>query len=187
MDELTTRRRLTPETPPDEHRDIRLAGTAVASPEWRRLSRRMLLVHPVKELGRALPGLVVLLFAGSGSGHGALWGLLGAVIVTVLSVSRWFTTRYRVSADQVQIREGLFRRRTLAARLDRVRTVDVTSHALHRALGLARVEIGTGVSDRKGKSILKLDGLPADQAARLRGELLHRSSAEVRVRRLSAR
>ncbi len=166
--------------------EISVPGTAVASPEWRRLSRRMLLVHPVRELGRALPGLVVLLLAGSGSGHGALWGLLGAVIVTVLSVSRWFTTRYRVSADQVQIREGLFRRRTLAARLDRVRTVDVTSHALHRALGLARVEIGTGVSDRKGKSVLKLDGLPADQAARLRGELLHRSSAEAGTTTLGA-
>lgn len=137
----------------------------------------MLLVHPVKELGRAVPGLIALLLAGSGSGHGALWGVLGVVLVAVLSVSRWFTTRYRVSADQVQIREGLLRRRTLAARLERVRTVDVTSHFLHRALGLARVEIGTGVSDRKGASVLRLDGLPADQAARLRGELLHRAVA----------
>lgn len=147
--------------------------------EWRRLSPRMLLVHPVKELGRAIPALVAVLFAGSGSGHGSLWALAGAGIVAVLSVSRWFTTRYRVGVDQVQIREGLFRRRTLAARLDRVRTVDVTSHFLHRALGLARVEIGTGVSDRKGKSNLKLDGLPAADAARLRGELLHRSRVAV--------
>lgn len=158
--------------------DVSTPGSALTGEaEWRRLSPRMLLIHPVKELSRALPGLVVLLLAGSGSGHGPLWGLIGAVVVTAMSVSRWFTTRYRVSADQVQIREGLLRRRTLAARLDRVRTVDVTSHFLHRALGLARVEIGTGVSDRKGQSALKLDGLPAEQAARLRGELLHRSAA----------
>lgn len=146
------------------------------SGQWRRLSPRMLLVHPIREVGRAVPGLVVLLLAGSGSGHGALWGLVGAGIVGMLSVSRWFTTRYRVSPDQVQIQEGLLRRRTLSARLERVRTVDVTSHFLHRALGLARVEIGTGVSDRKGKSVLRLDGLPAEQAARLRGELLHRAT-----------
>jgi putative membrane protein len=152
-------------------------GTLVGEEEWRRLSPRMLLVHPVKELGRAFPALIALFFAGSGSGNRELWGLGGAGIVMVLSVSRWFTTRYRVGADQVQIREGLLRRRTLAARLDRVRTVDVTSHVLHRALGLARVEIGTGVSDRKGQSSLKLDGLPAADAARLRGELLHRTSA----------
>ncbi len=151
--------------------------TAAAPLPWRRLSPRMLLVHPVKEIGRAIPGLVALLLVGSGSGHGTLWGLLGAGVVAIASVSRWFTTRYRVSVDQVQIREGLLRRRTLAARLDRVRTVDVTSHFLHRALGLARVEIGTGVSDRNGASVLRLDGLPADQAARLRGELLHRAVA----------
>jgi putative membrane protein len=152
-------------------------AAVAAEEEWRRLSPRMLLVHPVKEFGRAIPALVAVFLAGSSSGNGDLWGLAGAGIVMALSVSRWFTTRYRVGADQVQIRDGLLRRRTLSARLDRVRTVDVTSHFLHRALGLARVEIGTGVSDRKGKSSLRLDGLPAADAARLRAELLHRSSA----------
>lgn len=153
------------------------APTLASEEEWRRLSPRMLLVHPVKELGRAIPVLLAVFFAGSSSGNGDLWGLAGAAIVMALSVSRWFTTCYRVGADQVQIREGLLRRRTLTARLDRVRSVDVTSHFLHRALGLARVEIGTGVSDRKGTSSLRLDGLPAVDAARLRGALLHRSSA----------
>jgi putative membrane protein len=151
----------------------------VTDAQWRRLSPRMLLVHPVKEVGRALPALLAVLIAGSSSGQGELWGLAGAAVVAVLALSRWFTTRYRVGADQVQIREGVLRRRTLAARLDRVRTVDVTSHFLHRALGLARVEIGTGVSDRKGRSVLRLDGLPAADAARLRAELLHRAPAAV--------
>lgn len=151
-------------------------ATIPAIDQWRRLSPRMLLVHPVREVGRALPGLVALLVAGSSSGNGEWWGVGGAAIVAVLSLVRWFTTRYRVSADSVQIREGLLRRRTLTARLDRVRTVDVTSHFLHRVLGLARVEIGTGVSDRKGQSLLRLDGLPAGQAAGLRGELLHRAA-----------
>lgn len=148
-----------------------------AADEWRRLSPRMLLVHPVREIGRAVPALVAVVFAGSSSGNGQYWGLIGAGIVAALSLTRWFTTRYRVGADQVQIREGLIRRRMLTTRLERVRTVDVTSTALHRALGLARVEIGTGVSDRKGKSSLRLDGLPAADAARLRSELLHRSAA----------
>ena len=52
---------------------------------------------------------------------------------------RWLTTRYRItSADQVQIRRGLLRRQLVSVSRDRVRTVDVTSHALHRVLGLAR-------------------------------------------------
>ncbi len=161
--------------------DVFAPGSTAAEEgeDWRRLSPRMLLIHPVKEVGRAVPALLAVFFAGAGagSGNGELWGLAGAAIVAALSVSRWFTTRYRVGSDQVQIREGLLRRRTLTARLDRVRTVDVTAHFLHRALGLARVEIGTGVSDRHGKSELRLDGLPAGDAARLRGELLHRSGA----------
>ncbi len=151
-------------------------STTVSDEEWRRLNPRMLLVHPVKEIGRAFPALLALFFAGSGSGNAQLWGLAGAAIVIALSLTRWFTTRYRVGDQQVQIREGLLRRRTLTARLDRVRSVDVTSHSLHRALGLARVEIGTGVSGHKGQSSLRLDGLPAAEAARLRGELLHRSA-----------
>ena len=86
---------------------------------------------------------------------------------------RWFTTRYRISPEQVQLRTGLFRRRTMATPADRVRTVDVTAHALHRLLGLARVAIGTGISDRKREGLV-LDGLTAEAAGRLRAELLHR-------------
>jgi putative membrane protein len=154
--------------------------TFTATDGWRRLSPKMLLVHPVKEIGRIFPALIALLVAGSNSDsvESWIWGLAAAGVVTVLAVSRWYTTRFRVSADQVQIREGLLRRRTLAARLDRVRTVDVTAHALHRTLGLARVEIGTGVSDRKGRSTLRLDGLPAAEAASLRAELLHRALSD---------
>ncbi len=152
-------------------------ATGQATQQWRRLDTRMLLVHPVVELVRAIPALVALLFAGSGSGHGSLWGLAGTAVVIAMAISRWFTTRYRITSQQVELRYGLFRRRTVAAPLDRVRTVDVTAHALHRLLGLAKVVIGTGISDRKGHHPLTLDGLRTAQANRLRAELLHRAPA----------
>lgn len=146
--------------------------------EWRRLSPRMLLLHPITELGRALPALVLLVFAGSGRGYGSYWGLIGTAVVIALAITRWFTTRFRITAEQVQLRHGLLRRQTVAAPLDRVRSVDVTAHALHRLLGLARVVIGTGTSDRKGHHHgLVLDGLDAPTAARLRAELLHRRAS----------
>jgi putative membrane protein len=44
-------------------------------------------------------------------------------------------------------------------------------------LGLARVVIGTGTSDRKGRPELVLDGLGTPAAAALRSELLHRGPA----------
>ena len=134
----------------------------------------MLLIHPVREVGRALPALAGLLIAGSGSGH-EWWSLLALVLVMALSLLRWFTTRYQITAQQVQLRTGLLRRRTITTPIDRVRTVDVTAHALHRLLGLAKVAIGTGTSDRKREGLV-LDGLTAQAAGALRAELLHRAA-----------
>jgi putative membrane protein len=133
----------------------------------------MLLIHPVVELIRSFPVLVGVALAGTSSGAGSLWSLAAVGLVIALALSRWFTTRYRIGAEQIQVRHGVLRRRTQAAPLDRVRTVDVTSHLLHRVLGLAKVSIGTGTSDRRGRGDLVLDGLDAGVAARLRGELLH--------------
>lgn len=141
---------------------------------WRRLDPRMLAIHPLVEVGRAFPALLGLFLAGQGTGHGSRWSLIGTALVIVNATTRWFTTRYRITPAQIQLRHGLLRRRTTVAPLDRVRTVDVTAHALHRMLGLARVVIGTGISDRSGKSELRLDGLRTAEAARLRDELLHR-------------
>ncbi len=144
-------------------------------PEWRRLSPRMLAVHPVQETLRALPALVAVLAAGSQSGHSGPWTLVGVAVTVGLGVLRWATTSYQVSEDQVQVRRGFIRRRVVSIPRDRVRTVDLTAHPLHRLLGLSRITIGTGQSDRKEG--LRLDGLSAGEAVRLRAELLHRAAA----------
>jgi putative membrane protein len=142
--------------------------------EWRRLSPRMLLVHPVIELGKAVPALVGVFLASGGSGQGFIWSLVGAGVVTAFSLLRWVTTRFRITPEQIQLRRGVLHRTTVAAPLDRVRSVDVTAHLLHRVLGLAKVVVGTGTSDRKRRDRLALDGLSAAAAGLLRAELLHR-------------
>jgi len=136
----------------------------------------MLLVHPVRELGRAIPALIGLVVAGRSVGDGQLWwlGPIGVAVVVALSVLRWATTRYRITPEQVQLRTGLVQRKMVATPADRVRSVDVTASPLHRLLGLARVDIGTG--SHESDSGLSLDSLPATEAAALRAELLHRSS-----------
>lgn len=141
---------------------------------WRRLSARMLVIHPIQEVIRLWPVLIGLLFAGTAGGHGMWWSLGGAAFVVLAGLLRWFTTTYRVSAEQVQVRQGLLRRRLLAVPRDRVRTVDVTADALHRFLGLARVEVGTGRTDRKNDAV-RLDALHMAEAGRLREELLRRA------------
>jgi putative membrane protein len=168
-------------TVPDANSAVPHDTAAVLHPspqqqEWRRLSSRMLLIHPVRELIRSIPALAGLFLAGRSTGNGHWWSLIGVGIVILLSIIRWATTRYRITPDQIQLRSGLLRRKVKATPADRVRTVDVTAHALHRALGLAKVEIGTGISDRK-KEGLVLDGLTAEAAHNLRAELLHRGQA----------
>ncbi|MBI3688645.1 MAG: PH domain-containing protein [Actinobacteria bacterium] len=145
--------------------------------EWRRLSRRMLLVHPVQELVRLAPALIGIVLAGHRNGQGVAWGLAATGVAVLVGALRWFTTTYRVTGDQVQVRRGLLRRRLLVAPLDRVRTVDLSAGALHRVLRLERVTLGTGAAVGAGHEGLRLDALDAAAAARLREELVRRRQA----------
>jgi putative membrane protein len=163
-----------PPGPAVAERDDRPPVPGLDEAAWRRLSPRMLIVHPVRELVRALPVLAGVLVAGTTTGQGGWWGTIGAGIAMAVGVLRWFTTTYRIAGGQLQVRRGLLQRQVTGVPLDRVRTVDVTVSVLHRVLGLARVSIGTGQSDRGRGSGLRLDGLSAAEAARLRDELLVR-------------
>ncbi|WP_246243584.1 PH domain-containing protein [Amycolatopsis pithecellobii] len=132
----------------------------------------MLAVHPVQEIIRFLPVLLGVLVIGRG-GHGPIWSLIGLGIAIIGGLLRWFTTTYQVTPTHIRVRRGLLRRRELSVPRDRVRSVDLTAHPLQRILGLSRVVIGTGRSDRHNEGVT-LDALAAPAAARLREELLHR-------------
>jgi putative membrane protein len=144
---------------------------------WRRLDMRMLLVHPVREVVRLFPLLVGVLVAGSSTGRGGLWGLTGAGVAIALGLLRWFTTSYRIADERIQVRRGVLRRELVSVSLDRVRTVDISASPLHRVLGLVRVNVGTGLSDRKSENALRLDGISAAGAEGLRDEVLRRHVA----------
>jgi putative membrane protein len=144
---------------------------------WRRLNARMLLIHPIQEIPRAAPALIGVIAAGGSGGRRELWAAAGIAITVGLGMLRWFTTRYRITGDRVEVQRGLFSRRLLAVSRDRLRTVDASAHVLHRALGLTRVTIGTGRTDREGGGSVRLDGLTALEATELRDLLLHRGDA----------
>ena len=55
-------------------------------------------------------------------------------------------------------------RTTLSARLDRVRSVEVTAPLIHRLLGLTQVKISTGSASVTGDDGFALDGLAAGEA-----------------------
>lgn len=145
--------------------------STLAQDDWRRLDARMLLVHPLETLIRALPAVLAIFLARAGSDSDQRWELVAVPVILVFGVLRWVTTRYRIVQGQIELRRGLVNKQTTTARLDKVRTVDLTAKIYHRLLGLAKVEISTGSS---AKERLVLDSLRVDQGRRLRAELLHR-------------
>ena len=126
--------------------------------EFRRLDVRMLLVHPVQEAVRFFPALAAVFITGRTSGRSPWWDLGALVVVVLLGMSRWFTTRYRISGGQIELRTGLLNRKLLATPADRVRTVDVTAPIWHRLLGLTRVEIGTASGTHSDRIVLDVKG-----------------------------
>lgn len=151
----------------------------VADEPWQRLDPRMLLVHPIRELFRFLPALVGLFVVGSTSdGMDVRWQLLGIAVPIALGVMRYFTTSFRITEGRIELRRGLLNRHLLSARLDRVRTVDLTAAPVQRLLGLTTVRIGTGTASTNDEDRLDLDGLPTERAHKLRADLLHAGSAD---------
>nr|MDQ3358863.1 PH domain-containing protein [Actinomycetota bacterium] len=143
--------------------------------DWRQLNARMLLVNPVRTLvSLAVPILIAIFGIGQGmEGEFALrFGALFAGLAVAFGLIPWFTTRYRFTETQLQVRRGLLNRTLLTAPLERVRSVDLESSVLHRLLGLSKVKVGTGVDDTR----IELDALSHEEAAELQQYLLRRSA-----------
>ncbi|PVZ08251.1 PH domain-containing protein [Actinomycetospora cinnamomea] len=147
---------------------------SAAATDWRRLDRRMLVVHPVVDLVKLVPVLLVIaITGGSADDRWRLWGGLAlAVAVLVYGVSRWFTTTYRVGVDRVELRTGLLRRHHRSVHRDRIRTADLTANPAHRLFGLAVVRVGTGRREGGDDAELTLDAVRRGEAERLRALLL---------------
>lgn len=137
----------------------------------------MLVVGPLNGLLRLLPFVAVLLITGQGDVT-RLWitvGVGGAVVVAGLL--RRLTTRYRITADRVELHTGWLRRQRRSVPRDRIRTVDVTSPLLHRVFGLSVVQVSAGAGAGPESAGLSLDAVSHVEADRLRRELLDRTPA----------
>lgn len=138
--------------------------------EWQRLSPRMLLVHPVHEVLRQLPLLVGAIVLGSATDN-PMWSVLGVAFIVALGLARWFTTTYRIGADDVELRTGVLQRNALSVPRNRIRSVQTEARLLHRLLGLTVVRISTG-QEAKGEGAFELDAVETSQVPALRSVLL---------------
>jgi putative membrane protein len=135
----------------------------------------MLLLHPVREVVRYIPALLVTLIAGSRSDNPE-WSLALLAVIVGLALTRWFTTTYRIGPETVQLRRGLWQRKTLTVPRSRIRSVDVQADLMHRLLGLVVLAIGTGQRVSKEERF-HLDGVDASQVPELRALLLHEAES----------
>ncbi|MEH6379798.1 PH domain-containing protein, partial [Streptomyces sp. KLMMK] len=147
--------------------------------QWRTLDPRTIAVH-CTWLGAPLGSLALTALATDGRFDTRAWitlAVIGAVFaaITASGVVTWRRTRYRVTADAVELRTGLFTRSVRAIPLHRVRNVDITANAVQRVLGLAVLRAGTGGGGSGGE--ISLEALARPEAVRLRAELLARSGA----------
>ncbi len=167
----------------DAPADPAVAGDAVLAdpgPRWRRLSRRSMIVRPLTDLVRLLPLVAGLLILHTRTGGGLVWGVLASVFAVATGLVHWATTRYLITAERVYLRRGLLNQKKLSVARDRIRTVDVTAHLLHRMLGVCRVSIGTGRNDLRSGESFHLDGVTRAEAEQLRMELLTGTAAPAR-------
>ena len=143
---------------------------------WLRLSPRKLFLDPVKTLGQFLvPGLIALVGISSGNSSGRFWPFILPIMLIgpiAFGVIPWFTTYYRRTETQFQLRSGWLNKKSSTAPLDRIRSVDLEASLLHRILGLEKVQIGTGVDDER----ITLDALAREDAGQLRATLLRRTA-----------
>ncbi|MDT5266295.1 MAG: putative rane protein [Mycobacterium sp.] len=130
----------------------------------------MLVVHPAHEVLRQLPLLIGSVVLGSATGN-PLWSIAALVLMIVFGVARWFTTTYRIDAEQIQRREGVLQRSVLSVPRNRIRSVSTDARVLHRLLGLTVVKVSTG-REAKGDAEFALDAVRSDEVPGLRAILL---------------
>jgi putative membrane protein len=164
------------------------AGEADAG-QWRR-------VHPLTPLLASWQVIAVgLVFLAQNAGEraisgeglpvggpriGLFTGLLAAgvlaglgVVVVGLAVLSWRMTRYRVTAEALELNKGVLFRQHRRARLDRLQAVDVVQPFVARMAGLARLTLEVAGS---GDSKVRLSYLTERHAQELRNELLARAA-----------
>jgi len=120
----------------------------------------------------ALPLLVVLF---TGRRNALDWsdiaGLVGVGVLAFVSIAQYFTYRYRLEADGVVIRSGVFQRSLRHIPFGRIQNVSLHQNLLHRLFGVAEVRLeSAGAAKPEGQMrVLRLaDAQALEQQIRRR-------------------
>lgn len=117
--------------------------------------------------------LVILLVTGRGNSF-EFYGLYGVVVLVAVSVARYFTYRFRLDADGIVIRSGMFQTVLRDIPYDRIQNVSTHQSLLHRLFGVAvlRLESASGAHAEAEMRVLSVaDAQALETFIRQRGVL----------------
>ncbi|MBX3713945.1 MAG: PH domain-containing protein [Lysobacter sp.] len=143
-----------------------------ASPE-RRLHPMSWLFVLIQQLRQFIIPIIVLFAFGRGD-RNDLWGLVAICVLAVISIWQYYTYRFRIGGDSLQIRSGLLERSLREIPFARIQNVALRQTVLHRIFGVAevRLESAGGIKPEAEMRVLTLADAMALEALvrRRRGE-----------------
>lgn len=114
--------------------------------------------------------IIIFIVAGSRNINEHFWvyitlGLVSSLIIGILS---WYRFTFRVHEDELQIKKGIFLRKKLYLKKDRIQVIDITEGIIQRVFGLVKVEIKTAGG---GTEKASLSAISKKEAVELRSIL----------------
>ncbi|TDT37054.1 putative membrane protein YdbT with pleckstrin-like domain [Halospina denitrificans] len=146
--------------------------------DWSRVSP-LSMIHQgiafIRQLAGTNPGPLLGLLAGAYAFAQRSPLMLATTAVTLLAaglallVLAWLRFQYRVSADTIQVQQGVFTRQNLTLEFDRIQNVRIETPLYLRPFGLARLSIESAGSSSEE---VHLPGIPTAHAEILRDRAL---------------
>ena len=140
-----------------------------ASPE-RRLHPMSWLFVLIQQLRQFIIPIIVLFAFGRGD-RNDLWGLVAICVLAVISIWQYYTYRFRIGSDSLQIRSGVLERSLRQIPFARIQNVALRQTVLHRIFGVAevRLESAGGIKPEAEMRVLTLaDALALEALVRRR-------------------
>jgi putative membrane protein len=143
---------------------VEMPATATAQIE-RRLHPMSWLFVLIQQLRQFIVPIVVLFLFGRGD-RNDLWGLVTICVLGAISLWQYYTYRYSIGEDSLQIRSGLLEHSLRQIPFARIHNVGLHQTLLHRIFGVAevRLESAGGIKPEADMRVLKLEDALALEA-----------------------
>ncbi|UTR09681.1 PH domain-containing protein [Evansella sp. LMS18] len=150
--------------------------------KWRRQHSAAIFIGFLSNLKEVFITMIaVLIFGQSSQAGGALFYTIlfaGILIVSLVSgIIKWWTFRYQLLEDELQVRQGLIFRKKRYIRKERVQSIDINANLLQRLFELVELRIETAGGG--GEPEFRLIALGKEEAAAIKRELLIKEHSPV--------